>query len=296
VSAGQRLPGAPEPERYFAGAGVQLAADTFGRPGDPLVVFNHGAGQTRHSWRGSAELLASQGYFCVALDARGHGDSEWAADGNYERSIMVEDLAVVLEQLDAGPAALVGASMGGNTSLAAVGEGLVTASALVLVDIAPRIRQAGGAKVGQFMEQNPDGFESLDEVADAIANYQPHRKRKRNLDGLAKNIRLGVDGKYHWHWDPAYRRWAPRTRDEIQIRTRRLEDAARGLTMPTLLVRGGLSDVLDEAGAQAFLDLVPHAEYVNITGAAHMVAGDRNDTFGTAVIDFLARAVPIMPG
>jgi pimeloyl-ACP methyl ester carboxylesterase len=292
MSAGERLAGAPQPMHFFEGAGVRIAADSFGEPGRPLVLFSHGAGQTRHSWRGSAETLADKGYFAVAMDARGHSDSDWPEDGNYERSVMVEDLALVLEQLDAGPAALVGASMGGNTSLAAIGEGKVNASALVLVDIAPRIRSAGGEKVGEFMEQKPDGFDTLDQVADAIANYQPHRQRKRNLDGLAKNVRLGADGKYHWHWDPRYRKRAPMTRDDIRTRTRRLEDAARRLAIPTLLVRGGLSDVLDEAGAQSFLDLVPHAEYVNISDAAHMVAGDRNDAFGLSVIEFLSRAVP----
>ena len=80
--------------------------------------------------------------------------------------------------------------------------------------------------------------------------------------------------------------------EELRARTHRLEDASRSLTLPTLLVRGGLSDVLDEDGAQAFLALVPHAEYVNVADAAHMVAGDRNDVFGERVIEFLTRTVP----
>jgi pimeloyl-ACP methyl ester carboxylesterase len=277
---------------YWDGVGVRLAADFWGDRAGPLVILQHGGGQTRHAWRGAGETLGQAGYFAVAFDARGHGDSEWAPDGNYERDIMVRDLVEVVRQLDAGPPILVGASMGGNTSLAALGEGHLEGRALVLVDIAPRIRPEGTRKIGEFMGQKPEGFNSLDEVADAIANYQPHRARPRNLDGLAKNIRLGPDGKYHWHWDPRFRRRPNMSRDEIRQRTRHLEGCARNLTMPTLLVRGGLSDVLDESGAQAFLALVPQAEYVNVTGAAHMVAGDRNDIFGTAVIDFLTRKVP----
>ena len=292
MSAGQRLPGAPEPMHTWEGAGVVIAGDSWGRPGDPLVILQHGGGQTRHAWRGAGEVLGAAGYHAVAIDARGHGDSDWAADGNYERDIMIEDLARVVDQLDGGPPILVGASMGGNTSLAALGEDRVKGRALVLVDIAPRTRSSGTKKIGEFMEQKPNGFDTLDEVADAIANYQPHRTRPRNLDGLAKNVRLGADGKYHWHWDPQYRRRRGLTKDEIRTRTRRLEACARALTIPTLLIRGGLSDVLDEAGAQAFLDLVPQAEYVNVTDAAHMVAGDRNDIFGTAVIDFLTRQAP----
>jgi non-heme chloroperoxidase len=179
--------------------------------------------------------------------------------------------------------------MGGGTSLVAVGEDHVDATALVLVDIAPRIEPEGTERIRAFMSQKPDGFDSLEEVADAIASYQPHRPRPRTLDGLAKNVRLGEDGKYHWHWDPRTRM----QQSSLDRREARLEECARNLGLPTLLVRGGLSDVLSEDGAQRFLELCPHSEYVNVTGAAHMVAGDRNDIFATAVIDFLRRTVPV---
>ena len=293
MSAGERLPGAPDPMHRWPGAGgVSLAGDSWGDRGDPLVVLLHGGGQTRHAWRGAGEELARTGYYAVAFDARGHGDSDWAPDGNYERDASVADLVAVVEALDAGPPALVGASMGGNSALAAAGEGRVEATALVLVDIAPRIRPEGTKRIGEFMEQKPDGFETLEEVAEAIASYQPHRERPRSLDGLAKNVRLGPDGRYRWHWDPRWRNRPRLSGEQLRARTRRLEDAARNLQIPMLLVRGGLSDVLDEAGAQALLDLVPHADYVNVTDAAHMVAGDRNDLFSAAVFDFLSRVVP----
>jgi non-heme chloroperoxidase len=139
------------------------------------------------------------------------------------------------------------------------------------------------------MSQAPDGFASLDEVADAIASYQPHRSRPKNLDGLAKNVRLGEDGRYYWHWDPKFRAG----KRDLGQRQARLEACARNLTLPTLLVRGGLSDILSEEGARSFLEMCPHSEYVNVTGAAHMVAGDRNDIFATAVIEFLSRTVPV---
>ncbi|MFV0257855.1 MAG: alpha/beta fold hydrolase [Acidimicrobiales bacterium] len=293
MSAGDRLPGTPKPAYTWAGHnGVTIAGDSWGDPDGPLVLLQHGGGQTRHAWRRAGELLAAEGYHAVAIDARGHGDSDWAADRDYERTAMVADVAAVIDALGGGPVALVGASMGGNTSLAAAGEGAVDASALVLVDIAPRIRPDGTKRVGEFMGQRPDGFDSLEEVADAIAAYQPHRERPDTLDGLAKNVRRSNDGRYRWHWDPAFKQRPHLSGEALRARTRRLEDAARALTIPTLLVRGGLSDVLDEAGAQRFLDLVPQAEYVNITGAAHMVAGDRNDVFTHAVVDFLRRSVP----
>jgi len=287
----ERLPGTPVPAHYWKVPGLTIAGDSWGDSSGPLVILQHGGGQTRHAWRGVGETLGKAGFYALAIDARGHGDSDWAPDGDYGRDAMVADLASVVDQLDAGRPVLVGASMGGNTSLAAIGESHVDSAGLIMVDIAPRIRSSGTNKVGKFMGQKPDGFDTLEEVAEAIANYQPHRDRPRNLDGLAKNVRLGADGRYHWHWDPAYRRRTPMTRDEIRARTRRLEDCARALTVPTLLVRGGLSDVLDEAGAEAFLNLVPHAEYVSVENAAHMVAGDRNDVFGKHVVDFLIRSV-----
>ena len=248
------------------------------------MILQHGGGQTRHAWRGTGEMLGKAGYHVVALDARGHGDSDWAPDGVYGQDSMVEDLVAVIDALGRRRPVLVGASMGGGTSLVAVGEGRVDASALVLVDIAPQVETDGVKKIAEFMNLRPEGFDSLDEVAEAIASYQPHRTRPRTLDGLAKNVRLGTDGRYHWHWDPRIRLG----RYDLEQRRARLEACAASLTLPTLLVRGGLSDVLSEEGAQSFLALCPHSEYVNVADAAHMVAGDRNDSFATAVVDFLA--------
>ena len=288
MTAGQKLPGTPEPMHLWQGAGVRLAGDSWGDPRGPLVILQHGGGQTRHAWKGAGELLARAGYYTVAFDARGHGDSEWASDGRYDQDAMVEDLKCVIAALDGRRPVLVGASMGGGTSLVAVGEEQVDATALVMVDVAPRIEPEGVAKIRAFMTAHPEGFPSLEAVADAIAGYQPHRRRPRSLDGLGKNVRLAPDGTYRWHWDPRIRT----TRLDLARRQERLEACARRLTLPTLLVRGGMSDVLTDEGAQEFLALCPNAEYVNVTDAAHMVAGDRNDIFADAVVGFLARVVP----
>ena len=269
--------------------GLAIAGDAWGDPGGPLVLLQHGGGQTRHAWKGAGESLAAVGYHAVAFDVRGHGDSAWDPDGEYGEDAMVADLVQVVAALGDPRPVLVGASMGGGTSLVAVGEGAVDASALVLVDIAPQIEPDGVQKIQAFMSQRPEGFASLDDVADAIAGYQPHRARPRTLDGLGKNVRLGDDGRYRWHWDPRFRNG----HRNLEHRQARLETAARHLTVPTLLVRGGLSDILSEEGAASFLALCPQAEYVNVAGAAHMVAGDRNDVFAEAVIEFLRRSVPV---
>ncbi len=121
-------------------------------------------------------------------------------------------------------------------------------------------------------------------MSEAIRAYQPHRKAPRKLDGLAKNIRIGQTGKYHWHWDPKFLQ-----RSREAGRPDRLAECARRLEIPTLLIRGGMSDLLSEAGAQAFLKCCPSATFVNVDGAGHMVAGDRNDIFNHAVLSFLQR-------
>ena len=291
MTAGTRLPGTPAPTHYWPGfGGLRIAGDAWGNPDGPLVLLQHGGGQTRHAWKGTGELLGKAGYYAVAFDARGHGDSDWASDGLYSQDAMVRDLECVVSAIGKMRPVLVGASMGGGTSLVAAGEDHVDASALIMVDIAPQIETEGIAKIHAFMSQKPDGFNSLEEVAEAIGTYQPQRVRPKNLDGLVKNVRLGADGKYRWHWDPLFRAGVR----DLGRRQERLEDCSRHLSLPTLLVRGGLSDVLSEEGAQHFLTLCPHAEYVNVTNAGHMVAGDRNDIFGNSVIGFLGRTVPVV--
>jgi pimeloyl-ACP methyl ester carboxylesterase len=285
MTAGVKLPGTIEPMHVWLGSdGNSIAGDVWGDPAGPLVILQHGGGQTRHAWKGAGERLGAAGYRAVALDARGHGDSAWAADGRYDQDAMIGDVKSVIAALDDRKPVLVGASMGGANSLVAVGEGTIQASALVLVDVAARIEREGAERILAFMTQKPDGFDSLEEAADAIANYQPHRKRPPSLDGLAKNLRLDQGGKFRWHWDPKF----SLSFNELDARQLRYEAAARAVTVPTLVVRGGISDVLSEEGLRHFQAVCPHAQVANIANAGHMIAGDRNDVFADSVIDFLS--------
>ena len=139
--------------------------------------------------------------------------------------------------------------------------------------------------VGFMLDRVEMGFATLDEAADAIAEYQPHRARPTDLSGLAKNLRIGEDGRWRWHWDPAMF-LGPRPLG-TDVARERFDDAARALSVPTLLVRGRMSDLVSEDTARHFLELRPDAGYVDVSGAGHMVAGDRNDAFTAAVVDFL---------
>jgi pimeloyl-ACP methyl ester carboxylesterase len=250
-------------------------------------VLAHGGGQTRHAWGGAAQALARRGGYALALDLRGHGESAWSPDGNYEFDVFARDLEDVALALRAPPV-VVGASLGGLAALLAQGESARGVfAAVVLVDVTPRMEQAGVERIRGFMTEHLErGFATLEEAADAVAAYQPHRKRERNLTGLEKNLRRGADGRWRWHWDPRFmQRETQIPRDLSQSR---LVDAARNLRVPTLLVRGRMSDLVSEASAREFLELVPHARFADVSDAGHMVAGDRNDVFNEAVLKFLA--------
>lgn len=268
--------------------GMTLAADAYGARDAPVVLLLHGGGQTRHSWGGTAGSLAEAGFRAIAVDARGHGESDWDAAKRYDPLPFALDLQAMTRTF-ARPVAVVGASLGGNTGMLAHGELDVPLAALVLVDIGPKIQKSGVDRIYEFMNQKPEGFASLDEVADAVASYQPHRERPRDVSGLAKNLRQMPNGRYRWHWDPAFLEVMFQPRPDMGPR---LEAAAKNLRCPVKLVRGRKSDLLSEADARLFLDLCPSAEYVDVQDAGHMVAGDVNDRFTAAVIDFLGRKMP----
>lgn len=282
-------PGTTPETLKLRGPGGTIVGDRWESSGTRgTVVLLHGGGQTRHSWARSGPRFADAGWTTVTLDARGHGDSDWSIDGDYSMDALVGDLVAVVDELGVSPV-LVGASMGGLTSLVAQGEHPGLARALVLVDIATRSDPVGVDRILSFMASAPDGFATLDDVADAVAAYNPHRPRPARLDGLRKNVRQGDDGRWRWHWDPAFLRGG----DEPSRLTReaRLDAAASAIEVPTMLVRGRSSDVVTPEGAAHLQSLIPQAVLVEAT-AGHMVAGDDNDVFVSQVVDFLDAQLP----
>jgi pimeloyl-ACP methyl ester carboxylesterase len=279
----------PERTEFTADDGLKLAADDYGSRAALPVILLHGGGQTRYSWQPTALALAAAGVRAVSVDLRGHGESGWSDADHYDLTWFARDAAAVARAFERRPV-LVGASIGGLSGILAHGEiAHSRLAALVLVDVAPRLEPAGVARVIAFMTANPEGFESLEQAADAVAQYLPHRPRPKNLAGLAKNLRRGEDGRYRWHWDPRWMTHDHKTTPD-QFRSR-MHDAAKKLDIPTLLIRGGLSDVLSESGAREFLELVPHAEYVDVMDAAHMVASDSNERFSAAILPFIRRLI-----
>lgn len=290
MSRGASLPDAPVPARFWnMHDGLKLAGDIWGEKGSQAVLLLHGTGQTRHSWAGIGQRLARAGYYVIAYDSRGHGDSGWDPECDYSWGALSQDLLELVRQEGLQSPILVGASMGGFTSLVAVAEKDLPAAAVILVDVTPHFDLSGVEAIERFMRGNTGGFATLDEVADAVARFQPHRGRRRSSQGLVKNVRLGPDDRYYWHWDPHF---LSAMMSNVTDEQHRLVAAAGKITCPSLLVQGAQSEIVDEAGAQAYLELCPHAKRVVIQGARHMVAGDSNDCFGNAVLEFLQRVVP----
>ena len=273
--------------------GVRLTGERWPAPASALpVVLLHGGGQTRHSWRATAARLAATGRAVISMDSRGHGDSEWDPAGDYSLDAFAADLRILVATLDRPPV-VIGASLGGITALLAAGEHPEVASAVILVDVVVAVEPAGVARIRDFMSAHSDGFASLEEVADAVAAYNPVRRRARNVDGLRKNVRLHEDGRWHWHWDPAF----VRIDDEPQRRVgrERLRAAAARIEVPTLIVRGAQSEVVSEEGLADMRRLIPQAQTVNVQKAGHMVAGDDNDVFAERLEAFLDRVESAAP-
>ncbi len=272
--------------------GIRIVSDRLGDPSARAVVFLHGGGQTRRSWARAAAAVAQRGWQAVTIDFRGHGESDWSTEGDYRVVTFAEDVRTVVRQLPPNPV-LVGASLGGFTSMLLAGElSRGIASAVVLVDIVPDMNPSGAARIHDFMAgRMVEGFESLDEVADMIAEYNPHRPRPTDLNGLRANLRRRGD-RWYWHWDPQFIDGTA-ANPPIEVtdpeRMHNAVDAILADDVPVLLVRGQVSDLVSEDRAEEFLARFPQVEFVDVQGAGHMVAGDRNDLFAEAVVDFLNR-------
>jgi pimeloyl-ACP methyl ester carboxylesterase/acyl-coenzyme A thioesterase PaaI-like protein len=289
----------PTPFTIGGHGGLQLVGHEYGDPEGAPVLMLHGGGQNRHAWRGAASALAAAGYRVMVMDARGHGDSAWSETHDYEMSDFAADVRVVVDSFGRPPA-VVGASMGGMSALLAQGSAdQQLFSSVILVDVTPRMDVSGVNRIVGFMTAHPEGFGSLEEAADVIAAYNPHRERSDDVEGLRRVLRER-DGRWHWRWDPAFMTSkADLMGDDLAMTEERmhrmaaeLHAAARRLTVPTLLVRGAQSDLVSPEAVTEFLAEVPHASYVDVSGAGHMVAGDDNDAFTTAVLDFLQEHVP----
>jgi pimeloyl-ACP methyl ester carboxylesterase len=270
--------------------GVALIGDEWNRGAPdasdrPTILMLHGGGQNRFSWKNTGQILADDGFHVIALDTRGHGDSDRSPGADYAVETLANDVLRVIADIGR-PVVLIGASMGGLTGILVADQaGPKSVTKLVLVDVVPRFEKHGSARIRDFMFNHVHGFDTLEEAADAVAAYLPHRPKPRSPEGLKKNLRHR-NGRWYWHWDPAF---LTKPEDDPHERVEKLERAAINLKIPILLIRGKLSDVVSTEGVKDFLEKVPGAEFVELSDAGHTAAGDDNDAFSEVVVQFVNR-------
>jgi pimeloyl-ACP methyl ester carboxylesterase len=274
----------------FEGDGVRLAADALGDPAAPPVIFLHGGGQSRRSWHGSAERVASAGYYALCVDLRGHGESGWAANGDYALDAFVRDVERLLATFER-PVALVGASRGGQAALVGGARHPRRVRMIMLADVAPGMAETGVEKIRAFFRASEDGFASVEEAAEMLAQHRG-LPRKPDASGLAKALRRDESGRLFWHWDPqtVSPAFTGGPAEDAAMR-----DAAARVTGPVILVRGELSDLVTPESVRLFRALTPQLEVVEAAGAGHMFTGDRNEVFAETLLAHLARFMPLKP-
>lgn len=261
-----------------------LQADSLGASDAPTVLLLHGGGQTRQSWQHTAKHLAEQGYRAISIDLRGRGESDWASDGDYLFESMLADIEACCKQIPS-PAVLVGASIGGALSLLLAARRPELCRALVLVDVSPTIEIAGAQGIVDFMRAHPEGFASLDDAETSIAKHNPSRRRQASQSGLGRVLRQRDDGRWIWHWDPNF--IAGDWQNKVAELSTLMQSAAPTIKQPCLLIRGQLSTIVSMESVDELKRDIPQLKFVDIAGAGHMVAGDRNDMASHALTTFL---------
>ncbi len=252
-----------------------------GHPASPAVVMLHGITGHARTWDDEAEALAGR-FRVVALDQRGHGDSDPAPDGDYTVATMADDLAAFADALGLARFSIVALSMGGRVAIAFAGRRPKRVDSLVVVDIGPDIAPAGRLRVGALMASTPERFESV-EAAMAFGRaanprYSDAMLRHRVVHGTRR-----VDGGFVWKYDREIREAvrAGRWRDAID-----LWPLWQAIACPVLVVRGADSDVLSPETAKRMLETNPRARLVEVPDAGHTVPGDQPEAFRRILLEF----------
>lgn len=275
--------------RRLQGDGVILALEAWGDPGAPTVILLHGGGQSRSAWRGTAKRVAEHGYHCVPLDLRGHGDSDWAPDGDYGFDRHIADMAAVISALGA-PATLIGASLGGHVSLLTAAAHPDLVRAVVLADVTPWLDETVADDLRGAMRAAGTGFADLAEAAASLEHIggasRPPSER------LRAHLVTRADGRLYWRWDP-------RAIEDRFVRHAGpgglFERAALRSKVPVMVMRAEHSTITTPDQVAHFARVVPWLRAVEIPGIGHMLTGDSNRAYTGPILDFLDDIYPERP-
>jgi esterase len=271
-------------ERRITINGLGFRYLDWGSAGRPPLVFLHGGALTAHTWDLCCLALRDD-FHCLALDQRGHGDSDWAPDADYSIAAQREDVRAFAQALGLGQFVLVGMSMGAINGLAYAIAYPETLRALVLIDAGPYVRRPGSRRIRDFVNggAEPESLEAI--IARALA-FNPRRDPVILRRSLMHNLRRQDDGKWVWKYDR--RRFQQMGGDRHSEERQRLADGLANVTCPTLVVRGAESDVFHDEDAARLAAALPDGRWVKIARAGHTVQGDNPKDLVAALREFLA--------
>lgn len=274
--------------RHLVVDGTRLHLLDWGTPGHPPILFLHGGALSARTW--DVVCLGLRGeYHCVALDQRGHGDSEWSPIMDYAPEAHGRDIDGVLDALGFDRVVLVGQSMGGLNSFVYTGQHPERVAALVLIDVGPDIRMAGAQRIGQFVASTAE-LDSIDAFVEQALAFNPLRDRRLLTWSVRNNVRQLPNGKFARKNDTRFLGQVG-----IEEVARRIEAYWRNtaaVTCPTLVVRGALSDVFLDDAAERFARTLPAGQWTRVEGAGHTVQGDNPAGLIAALRPFLDQVLP----
>lgn len=255
----------------------------WGTAGCPPIVFLHGGGLNAHTWDLVCAALRT-GRHCLALDQRGHGESEWSPHMDYSTESHAADLDAFVNALALDRFVLVGMSLGGVNALAWAGRHSRRLAGLVVVDVGPEIRTEGVKKIAAFTSEATP-LESVDHFIERALAFNPRRNRDLLRRSLLHNLRRMPDGRWMWKYDQRHRGKADP--EAYERRRQLLWSAVDTIECPTLVVRGGQSDVFHDEDAERLAGRLQHGRWVRIEGAGHTVQGDNPADLLVALREFL---------
>jgi esterase len=256
----------------------------WGNPSAPTILMLHGFGVSGHMFDEFAERMQDR-YHLIALDQRGHGDSDWSPDGDYSRDAFVNDLEGFREALGIGRFILIGHSMGGLTAATYTVRNSGIVRALVLVDVGPEASREGVENIERFT-RGPDELE-FDEFVEMAHRFNQRRSLENIRERMRHRLKQTDSGKWTWKFDKRFREAPDDLRIGSQLSNDEMWQLFREIEAPTLLVRGAESDVLSPAVAERAVSEMHRARLVTVASAGHSVPGDNPDDFTSAVTEFL---------
>ena len=265
--------------------GLKIHYLDWGAAGQPPLLLLHGGMQTAHSWDLTAVALKRR-FHAVAMDLRGHGDSDWSDEGDYAHATHASDVAALIDHLGWNKLVLAGLSLGGLAAMTFASERSDKLAALVIVDVGPELNPGGVGRIIGFTG-GPGELDSVDAFIERSIEYNPRRKREQLRYSLAHNLKQLPNGRYAWKYDRRIGQRRDSAGERAPVQFDDMWERLRAITCPTLVVRGAQSDVFAEETGRRMAETIPDCRFVTVPDAGHTVPMDNAPGFLKVLQTFL---------